>query len=212
MDQRNYWKRSQNKDGRYIRINELKPSLVPSREDVVRIYGELKQRQSSGNDRDLTTVAVPYSAGISSDGSGTVQTVLSNDPNNSAYWTSIFANYEEYRVLGIRLEYEPYHLTGGSTLTQRAPMVVVTDFDSSAVLTSYALAKSFSNHKSYRSDQKFTLMAVDENTEGALWNNVNTAAPNSSFWIKFFSNTNTASITLGVITLEYIVQLMNRGV
>ncbi len=205
-------KAGQSKDSRYIRINELKPAAVPTREDVVRIYGELKQRQASGTDRDLLTVAVPYSTGISSDGSGTVQTVLSNDPNNSAYWTSMFANYEEYRVLGIRLEYEPYQLTGGSTLVQRAPIVAVTDFDSSAALTSYALAKSFSNQKSYRSDQRFSIMAVDENTEGALWNNSNVAAPASSFWIKFYSTTNSASTVLGVVTLEYIVQLRNRGV
>ncbi len=212
MDQRKNMKKSQKSDERYIRINELKPGMVPTREDVVRIYGELKQRQASGTDRDVLTVSVPYSTGVSSDGSGTVQTVLSNDPNNSVYWTSIFANYEEYRVLGIRLEYEPYFLTGGSTLIQRAPLTVVTDFDSSAALTSYALAKSYSNQKSYRSDQRFTIMAVDENTEAADWNNSNTAAPVSSFWIKFFSTTNSASTVLGVITLEYIVQLKNRGV
>ncbi len=198
--------------GRWINVRELHPEIAPTRSEVLAAYNSLKARQRAGSDMDVSTVVVPYTTSLAANGSGVVAQVLSNDPNNSSYWSSIYSNYEQYRVLGLRMKYTPILAFGGSSVSTKGPLVVVTDFDSSAALTSYLLAESYSNSKTIPTEKEFTMIAVEEDTNAAAWNDTNTSAPANSFWIKFYSADNSASLLIGRVDIEYIIQLKNRGV
>jgi len=198
---------------RWITVKELKPQLVPSRKEVEAIYSSLiLNNRVPGSDLDVYTTLVPFEVGISSDGSGNCSNVFSNDPNNSAYWVTIASNYEQYRVFGVRMQFIPNSIHGGTTTIYKSPLIYVTDFDSSAVLTSYGLARTFSNHREVQSTHTFTVFAVEEDASSALWNDVATNPPGNALWIKFFGTGFTASTPLGRVTVDYIVQLKGRGV
>jgi len=198
---------------RFMCIRELKPNVIPTREEVVSIYNQLMSvNRRVGSDTDVYTTLIPFETGISSDSSGNVSNVFSNDPNNSAYWSSISSNFEQWRVLGVRMQFVPSYASGGSVTIYKSPLIYVTDFDSSAVLTSYALARTFSNAREVPSTKPFTITAVEDDSSAANWNDVQTAVPVNSLWIKFFGTGFTASSPLGRVTIDYIVQFKNRGV
>lgn len=197
---------------RYTNVKELKPEIIPTRGDVSKVYNSLmSNNRRVGSDNDVYTTLVPYEIGVSSDSSGNVSNVFSNDPNNSSYWTTISSNFEQWRVFGIRVEFIPNTITGGTTTIYKSPFVYVTDFDSSAVLTSYLTARTFSNCREVPSTRQFSLLAVEDDTSGANWNDVLANPPVNSLWVKFFGSGFTASTPLGRVTVDYIVQFKNRG-
>ncbi len=202
-----------NQNSRFITVRELRPNVIPSRKDVEDIYSQMMQsKRIVGSDNDVSTVLVPFETALSSDSSGNVSQVFSNDPNNSAYWTTLYSNFEQYRVLGVRMHFVPNSVHGGTTTIYKSPLIYVTDFDSSAALTSYGLARTFSNHREVESTKPFTVFAVEDDSNIAEWNDVVTATPINSFWIKMFGTGFTASMALGRITIDYIVQFKGRGV
>lgn len=196
--------------GRYVVCKELKPDLFPTHTDVM---VALRQRDAERRDQtqELFTVVLPYDVSIASDVSGNIQQTYSNDPNNSAYWSSYYQNFDQYRVLGVRLTFEPLIIVGGSTATVRAPISVVTDYDDSTSLTAYSLAETYSDHQRHYSDKRFVKVAC-ESISTDSWNNAITSAPTNGFWIKLFSSGNTASTNLGRILVEYVVQFRGRGI
>ncbi len=198
---------------KFLIVKELRPRVIPSRDDVQMIYNQLiSTRRFPGSDLDVYTTLVPYEAGISSDASGNVQNVWSNDPNNSAYWSTIYGNWEQYRVLGVAFRFIPNSIHGGATTIYKSPLIYVTDFDSSANLTSYGLARTFSNSRERESTESVFILAVEDDSTQAVWNDVNTSPPGNSLWVKQYGSGFTASTPIGRVTVDYIVQFKNRGV
>jgi len=198
------------KVNRFVTCKELKPDLFPTHSDVTLA---LRERDAERRDQtqELFTCVLPYDVAISSDVSGNIQQTFSNDPNNSAYWSSYYQNFDQYRVLGVRLTYEPLIIVGGSTATVRAPISVVTDYDDSASLTAYSLAETYSDHQRHYSDKRFVKISC-ENVSSDGWNNAITSAPTNSFWVKLFSSGNSFSTAMGRVLIEYVVQFRGRGI
>ncbi len=193
-------------------IKELKPGVIPTREEVVSVYNRLMSiNRRVGSDTDVYTTIASYETALASDGSGNVSSVLSNDPNNSAYWATISSNFEQWRVLGIHVKFVPTFVTGGSTALFKPPLVYVTDFDSSSALTSYTFAKTFSNCREVESYKTISFLSVEDDSSGANWNDTQTQVPINQFWVKFFGSGFTASTALGRLVVDYIVQFKNRG-
>jgi hypothetical protein len=206
-------RRQTKSDKPFMRIKELKPNVIPTRPLVEQVYQSMNDfHRTPGSDLDVYTTLVPFETGISSDSSGNVSNVFSNDPNNSAYWTTIVSNFEQYRVLGVKFSFVPNTIHGGTVTIYKSPFVYVTDFDSSAVLTSYGLARTFSNCREIESTKRFSILAVEDDSSQAGWNDVATNPPSNPLWIKFFGTGFTASTPLGRVTIDYVVQFKNRGV
>ncbi len=198
------------KPARYVMCRELKPDVFAEPSDVRLV---LAQRDAQRRDRtqELETVVLPFDVSFASDSSGNIQQVYANDPTNSAYWTVYRANYDQYRVLGVRFTYEPNILVGGSSVTIRAPVSVVTDYDDSASLTAYSLAETYSDHQRFVSDKRIVKIACEQATVD-MWTDSVTSSPNNQFWIKTFSAGNTPSTTMGRVLIEYVVQFKGRGI
>ncbi len=197
-------------NGRYLVCEELKPDVFPTHQDVKKI---LRIRDMMKKDRvqELQTVVIPFDVLIASDSSGNIQQTYANNPTNSPYWTEYDANWDEYRVLGIKVSYEPFILVGGSTITLRAPISVVTDYDDSTSLTAYSLADTYSDHERHPSDRPWEKVSCEAVTLDG-WNGNMAAGPTNQFWVKLFSAGNSASTSMGRILVEYIVQFRGRGI
>ncbi len=192
-------------------VRELKATEYPDMPILRQIYNQIETRRVRGQ-QELSTVVVPYDQTVFTDGSGNLQSVFSNDPNNSTvYWPLIQANFDSYRVLGIKATYFPLEIIGGSTATVRAPIAVVTDYDDPTTLTSYTLAESYSDHSRHRPNLTFSKFACESATE-TTWNTSMNSSPTNPLYIKMFSAGGTAATQLGRVRVEYIVQLRGRGI
>jgi len=195
---------------RYIVCRELRPEVFPLHIDLVVAFQQ-RDAQRRDQTQELQTVVLPFDVSLSSDSSGNIQQVYANDPTNSSYWNTYRQNFDQYRVLGMRFSYEPHIITGGSTVTTRAPISIVTDYDDSTGLTAYSLAETYSDHQRFVSDRKFTKVGSEAaNIDG--WNDVMTTSPVNQFWMKTFSSGNTFSTIMGRVMLEYVVQFRGRGI
>lgn len=204
-------KKFSKKSSRYYACLELKGDLPPSYNDIKKIL-KIQARQRRDEDSDLTTVLVPFETLIGTDGSGNVQLSYQNNPNDSDFWIEYQQNYDQYRVLGMRVEFEPVRHMGGSVVTIKAPMVIVTDYDDGIALTAYSLAETFSDCQKHKPETPFTKISVDPDINNAGFNNQMSAAPTNPFWVKIYSAGNTESIALGRLTITYVVQLRGRGI
>jgi len=110
------------------------------------------------------------------------------------------------------MKFTPTAVHGGTVTIYKPPLIYVTDYDSSASLTSYGLARTFSNSREIESEMPFEILAVEDDSSQAAWNDVNSSPPGNALWIKQFGTGFTASTPVGRVTIDYIVQFKNRGV
>lgn len=202
--------RKENRNTRWTVCRELKATVFPVMGDVHKIFSMTESKRKRG-EQELLTVIVPYDTNIAADSSGNVQAVFSNDPNNSTYWVDYRSNFDSYRVLGMRVSFQAFTLTGGSSVTTRSPIAVITDYDDPTVLTGYALAETFSDHARYRAEQTWTKVACESATE-VSWNTTMASPPTNGMYVKLYSAGNSASLSLGRVKVEYLVQLRARGI
>ncbi len=158
----------------------------------------------------LFTVRLGADIVITSDGSGLLQTVITNNPSQGQNWSNYASVFDEYRVLMAKAEFDPLWATGGSTQTFWAPIASVIDRSDSTVLTSYGLAERYSSHKKTPGQKKFhqsvNMSSVDDSGF------VSTASPAANAWIKFYSSGNSLSLTLGRVNLTLLVQFRGVGI
>ncbi len=198
------------KPQRFLNCKELKPDVYPTYPDVMLI---LNQRDAQRRDsvQELNTVVLPFDVALASDSSGNIQQVFAADPTNSIYWTTYRSNFDQYRVLGMRFSFEPTIIVGGNTVTVRAPIAIVTDYDDATSLTAYSLAETYSDHQRHTGDKKFSKISCEAaNIES--WTDAVSSSPVNQFWVKLFSSGNTTSTVFGRVLLEYIVQFRGRGI
>ncbi len=204
-------KKNKTNTSRYLTYQELRPELPANMEDVNNYMRTVMQRR---RDRwpQVYTEIVPFNVALVSDSSGNVQQVFSNDPTNSAEWSDYSANWDSYRVLGIHASFVPNDIVGGSTATVRAPLAICTDYDDATGLTSYLLAETYTDHQLHKLSVPWTKTICERNIEASAFNDVIGASPTNQFWLKTFSSGNTASTTMGRMTIYYIVQFQGRGI
>lgn len=200
-------------ESRYIKHQELKPDLIPKVGDVLKAL-KLARKEERDKIQDLDTKFLYFDYEIQASSGGVIQEVLSNNPNNSVtYWPILHENYDQYRVLGIKMEFEPYAISGSGTASSpvvRTPIYVCTDYDDSTALTSYQVAETYSDCQKFRPGTKWTKIACDPTVLGAQFNDVIDSAPNDSFWMKIYSSGNTASLKVGRVIVTYVVQMKGR--
>ncbi len=162
--------------------------------------------EGARNENYLHTIRLAFDQAVLTDGAGTINSVISNSPVQAQNWTNYAAVFDEYRVLAFKVTFEPYWASS----VVFAPLAAVIDRSDSTALTSYGLAERYASHKKVQGKKPLSRVAgmstVDES------NFTITSAPGSNTWIKFYSALNTASITIGRLNCEMLVQFRGVGI
>lgn len=171
-------------------------------------------RGPSGQDSILRLCTA--AANLSSTAGGEITTVYSSDPTSTTVWSNFAGTYDRYRVLGLRVEYQPHsrynpYVTATATSVIRQGISTVFDPDDSTALTSHAGAAVYATHKFHNLSDPWS---VEGKASGKLLMQYNTTAavPPVIFAIKLYAGTGlTASTTYGIVILKYLVQFASSN-
>ncbi len=157
---------------------------------------------SFGN--DLHTFILRDDVAVTTDGAGLLQSVFSNNPSSTSNWSGYAGVFDEYRILGVVLDFKRLFAVGGATTLFYAPVAHCIDRSDSTVLTSYDLALRSQDGKESNGNVGFrVIMPMKDVGESEF---KSTASPVAETWIKFYSSGNTASTTIGRAAVQYVVQ------
>jgi hypothetical protein len=159
---------------------------------------------------DGYTIVLRDDVALTTDGSGLLQKVYSNNPNTAQLWSTFASPFEKYRTLAFSITFSPLLPIGGSTTLFWAPIATVLDRDDSVALTSYDLACRFSSVQEFPGGSKFTRTFLMDGIDESV--TVTTASPAADMWIKLYSSGNTLSTTLGHIIITWVVQFKSMGI
>jgi len=186
-------------------ISELSPQTLEAHPNYIMNVIERSRYQT-----DLHTMCVDYDALVSSDAGGVWQAVYQNNPSGYSGWSNLAATFDEYRVIGLCLQFEPLWFAGGTTVTTIAPVAVVIDYDSSANLSGYSQAAQYSSFREFPGQTQFTVIAPMSGAENATFIGTNSAT--TTYNIKCYSSGNSISLTFGRATLRAVVQFRGKGI
>lgn len=190
-------KRKSNKQNKWV---EPSPSAS--------IYNGPILRRMDTTENDLHTILVPYTEFISSDGTGKIKLSYSDAPSSFPDWSSLAGIFDEYRPLGLRLEYFPDNRYSKTTTICR-PLITVVDRDDASTLTSYALAVSYGSAKKRSLEDPFAVEIKMNGIEDADF--MTTASPVARNYIKLYADGLSASIEYGMIVLYALLQFRGRN-
>jgi len=157
---------------------------------------------------DTYTMVFRQDGTLTSDGSGTLNTVWSNNPSPSANWTGAAAVYDEYRTLMYRVEFEPIMFNG--QVIAQAPIAICVDMDTSTALTAYSLAAQYSSDKVQAGGKRWHIEAYMSGVPTGQF--ISTGSPVANCWIKSYSTGNSVSVTLGRYLVSYLIQFRGKGI
>lgn len=177
---------------------------------ALRYTGPIIQRADQQN-TDLVEMVLIQDLAISSGVGGVISpTFAFNNPSSATDWSSAIALYDEYRVLGMRLEYHPNAYTA-SAVSSFAPVYSVIDRDSASALGGYSTAVNYASCKEHSLDRPFSReMKMESSAEAQFFNT--SALPTSSGSIKLISTGLSNSTGYGRVSVYYMIQFRGRGV
>jgi hypothetical protein len=187
---------------------ELKPGIPCGMSELNSIRRSLEKR--SEGVQELYTTILNYQAIASSDSSGNFAPVFTSNPSSCPDWSKFSGDWDEYRVLGIEATFEPILAIGGSTVQNRAPLVVASDYDDSTPLIGYNVGNLYSDSQRFDPMKKFVkLMANPSLTDNGF---LSITSSNVTMTMKVWSSGNTISTPLYIIFLRFFVQFRGRGI
>jgi len=162
------------------------------------------------------------SSTIQSTVTGVVNTVLSLNPNGTSDWSTLATLYDEFRVVGVRLNLLSYQQFSVTSLN--GIVGVAFDNDDSVTITSLNAVLEYDtaqiipavfSHQASGIENKDSMLRLSWSrpTSGGntAINWVDVASPGSSLGsIKFYTSTITASTTYFQYVLEYFVEFRGR--
>lgn len=184
---------------------ELKSEEQAAPGSVFKTYGRLAKYET-----DTYTVRMGEETTLSTDASGQINAVISSNPSSSSNWANFANCFDEYRVLGMRVELVPISYHGGNLVTIKAPVVAVVDLDTATALTSYSLAEQYASVTEADGDRRLTIDAVMSGSENSQF--VSTGSPTNFYYIKLWSANNTVSLKSFQQKITRIVQFRGKGI
>ncbi len=194
-------KRSREPEVSWLVRRELDPSCS---EFPLRSFGPVQK--GAKNEDYLFTVRLAFDQAVTSDGSGAIASVISNSPVQAQNWTGYAAVFDEYRVLAMKVKFEPFW-TVNCTF---APIASVIDRSDSTALTGYGLAERYASHKKAMGKAQFSQTINMSSVDEAGF--TITSAPAANAWVKLYSSGNTASFTFGRLNVIMLVQFRGVGI
>jgi hypothetical protein len=148
-------------------------------------------------------------AQLQSDGSGNLFAVINDDPSGFQDWSSMAAIYDEYRTLGMRIEFSPKDQYSKTTTVCR-PVYTVVDRDSGGPLSSLNQAVQFESCqlKSLEHSWVREVRMQGDPTEARF---LTTASPAPTYWFKFAGTGLSLTTTYGTVLVTILVQFRGRN-
>lgn len=147
---------------------------------------------------------------LTTDGSGVLADVFSNNPSVCAEWADLAAYFEQYRVLAFVIQDAALEITGGATATYRQAISTVIDRTDATALTSYDLADEYDGVQQHSANNPIFRAIPMAGVTASAFKPV--GAPTADAWTKMFSSGNSASITLAHVTRIYLVEFWGTGI
>jgi len=146
---------------------------------------------------------------ISSNGSGVVNNVFSSGNVNSInVWSSWAATWDEYRVLGFEVKYEPYNRYNSGTVNV-APIFSVVDQNDSGSLANAATAAEYESCMLHGGSDPWKRVARMSGVSDSQFTPTSSVA--SHYWIKIYSTGNTISTKIGTVLVTFRIQFRGAG-
>jgi len=190
-------RRGKARKGRAARINPSASTLIYRGPIIV------DRNQSASISRTLS-----YALSVSTTGLGSLIFNITNDPSGSYTWTSYAAAYEEYRVLGMHVDFQPilqnFSNTSGLALSMGLGLVHYATRDSSYVPASLSAAISFPSARLTNIQKAWKREIRMSGTNESQW--TNTSSPGNTFGVGIFANGLTATTQYGVIAIRLLCQ------
>ncbi len=166
------------------------PIHVPGRDNQTQVY---KVNQ-------VYTAAATTSAG------GVIDVVFGNSPAVLSNWSTLAAEWNEYRVLGIELEYIP--IKNVASWAYGTANTVV-DHDVSAALGSINAA---CQHESFQCSSMYSRWRRVARADGVEeMDFVPTTSPSATYYIKCYSDGNATIQTIGRFYLTYLLEMRGKN-
>ncbi len=156
---------------------------------------------------DDVEVLLSFTGTITSNGAGAIVDVIGNDPSASGDFASYQNIYDEYRVLGERLEYFPNDRYSKTT-TKCTPLIVVKDRNDNAALSSYSSAIQYSSAEKRSLEDPWIEVMKMKGIEDASFESTASGAANR--WFKMYGDGLTVSNTYGRYFFYMRVQFRGR--
>lgn len=138
---------------------------------------------------------------ISANSSGVVDLVYTfANATSVANWSALSATFHEYRVLGMKLEFQPLQ----NFTSAYPPLIIVSDRLSTATLGSYAVAADHESAQLVPSRQPFsrTIRASSVDEMGFL----GMASATQTVSLKFYGDQFTSNQQIGRMLITYLTQ------
>ncbi len=155
---------------------------------------------------DMIETVLSFTGVLDSDGAGAILDVIGNDPAASGDFSSFSNIYDEYRVLGERLEFFPYNRYSKTTTTC-VPIIVVKDRNDSLALASYSAALQYSSAVKRSLEDPWMEQVKMNGIEDSGFSS--TASTSANRWFKFYGDGLTTSTNYG--RYFYYLRVQFRG-
>lgn len=171
------------------------------------IYAGPIVRPADRSESDLHSVLLTYTEFLSSDGAGVMKPIYSDDVSGYADWASFAAVYDEYRALGLRVEYFPDNRYSKTTTICR-PLITALDRNDATVLASYSTAVAYASATKESLEDPWVREIRMNGVEDAEF--VTTSTPAAKNYFKAYASGLSATVEYGMIVLYCLVQFRGK--
>lgn len=158
---------------------------------------------------DHIAVNIHYVVGVSSSAAGVINAIYRSDPSAGADWASFTSAYHEYRVLAMRVRYEPSNRYSKTT-TICQPLVTVVDHNNGSALGSYAAAYGHQSAKLVTLEDPWVRNWRMHDVQEADFIET-TVAPTQVSGVKLYADSLSVSTTYGMVFITWLVQFRGRA-
>lgn len=184
------------------------PGINPPESTVV-YNGPLKLPMGESQRALITSILHFGPSVLTSSGAGAISNVSSDNPSGCVDWGSFASLWDEYRVLGLTLFFEPYNKYNQPTTTIVGPIFTIIDRDDATALTTEAQMLEFESLKVFNLANRFKRSVRMASIEDASF--ITTMTPVARNWIKIVSTGLTASTNYGKFWADVLIQFRGRN-
>jgi hypothetical protein len=200
-------------------ISTIQQAQSPLFSNALSYRGPIWDTGAQENDAPIVT-NVLFELDLSSDTTGTIASVFSNNPSGFYGWGNFNALYDEYRYLGIQVEYFPVNRYSKTTTTC-VPGFAVVDRDDVAPLASQTAALMYescrvmsledpwTDRREYRGSSVPALRMHMDGARESSW--ITTQTPAATGSIKLYFSQLSASTFYGKVIVRGLFQFRGRN-
>lgn len=133
-----------------------------------------------------------------------------SDVITSINWTPLAANYQEYRILGMRFNYVPYYSNGYTVVNSAAPSGAICTFHStsSPLVTSVNVAVNNSTYKIWNAAERISTEWKMNGVDEAGF--ISTGSASDVGAIQWYLDGGTPSVNCGRFYVTWVIQFKGR--